>query len=213
MIQEEEANELMEKLVHLRNLSKKDKNKVQDFKTHEKLCIDKFKYIVTMRTSRYSKFTNYEDLNQDGFEALVRAMSTYELGKGSFFWWAHKYVDTKIARSANLHTTIRYPLKIAKENAPHKEPIMPILVETRKSFDPEQSAEQNNVSEIISEKLKQLPENQQEILTLTYGLNNVIPQPLKKIPEMLGISESEYSSNLRNGLKNLKKKLRNQPIG
>src|SRR5688572_1576285 len=133
MLTEQEAQDLMIKLIDLRGQiqTSEEKSLKKDLQRHEKICIEKFKYLVTMKTGRYKAFSNYDDLNQEGFEALIKAMNNYNPKKGSFFWWAHKYIDTRISRSANLHTTIRYPLKVAKNTTPHKEAVMPLLIEER----------------------------------------------------------------------------------
>src|SRR5579864_8903493 len=112
MLTEQEAHDLMIKLIDLRNqFAETGDSKVEAaLKRHEKECIEKFRYLVTMKTGRYKSFSNYEDLNQEGLEALTKAMKNYNPKLGIFFWWAHKYIDTRIARSANLHTTFRFPL-------------------------------------------------------------------------------------------------------
>src|SRR5437899_1182013 len=123
MITIEESQKLINEFIKLREIARKTKN-AEDillFTKHEALCIEKFSYLVFMRTNRYKNFSNYEDLNNDGLEALIRSMINYNPSKGNFFWWSHKYIDTEIARSANLHTTIRYPLKYAKKNASRRE--------------------------------------------------------------------------------------------
>jgi DNA-directed RNA polymerase specialized sigma subunit len=133
MLTIDEAQTLMEKLIDLRTRAKesKDPQDVRNFKKQETLCVEKFGYLVTMKTSRYKSFANYQDLNQEGYEALLKGMKNYNPKKGNAFWWFHKYIDTRISRSANLHTTIRYPLKVAKALPPHKESTMPIMVEEK----------------------------------------------------------------------------------
>ncbi len=103
MLTEIEAQDLMIKLIDLRKRAKEagDPKIISELKKHEKICMEKFRYLVTMKTGRYKAFNNYDDLNQEGFEALVKAMNNYNPKKGSFFWWAHKYIDTRISRSAN----------------------------------------------------------------------------------------------------------------
>src|SRR5690349_7033304 len=115
MITEEEAKDLIVDYHRLLDLSKQDKKHLNDLKKHEDICINKFDYLIRMKTSKYKKFNNYEDLYQEGRLALFRAMSNYDSSKGSFFWWAHHYVGTKVKRSANLHTAVRYPLKQANK--------------------------------------------------------------------------------------------------
>lgn len=187
MLTEQEAQDLMIKLIELRERSKNKEESVEiQLKKHENICIEKFKYLVTMKTGRYKVFSNYDDLNQEGFEALIKAMNNYNPKKGSFFWWAHKYIDTRISRSANLHTTIRYPLKVAKNSTPHKETVMPTLIEER--YCPDKELEDVQTNNIIQESIALLTEDQKEIINLAYGLDGDKPMSINKICKKLNIS-------------------------
>jgi len=187
MLTEQEAQDLMIKLIELRERSKnKDESVEIQLKKHENICIEKFKYLVTMKTGRYKVFSNYDDLNQEGFEALIKAMNNYNPKKGSFFWWAHKYIDTRISRSANLHTTIRYPLKVAKNSTPHKEAVMPTLIEER--YCPDKELENVQTNNIIQESIALLTQDQKEIINLAYGLDGDKPMSINKICKKLNIS-------------------------
>lgn len=187
MLTEQEAQELMITLIDLRERNKKDDESViTQLKKHEQICIEKFKYLVTMKTGRYKAFSNYDDLNQEGFEALIKAMNNYNPKKGSFFWWAHKYIDTRISRSANLHTTIRYPLKVAKNNTPHKETIMPTLIEER--YCPDKELEDVQTNYAIQASIALLTKEQKEIIELAYGLDGDKPMSINKICKKLNVS-------------------------
>lgn len=204
MLTEQEAQNLIIKLIELRTQVKESGNPkiASELKKHEKLCIEKFKYLVTMKTGRYKTFSNFEDLNQEGFEALIKAMSNYDPKKGSFFWWAHKYIDTRISRSANLHTTIRYPLKVAKQNIPHKESIMPVLVEER--YCPDKQLEIHQVNFAIENAMDCLSKQQQEIINLAYGLDSDKPMPINKICKKLNISRVSCVKTINNALSLMK---------
>jgi RNA polymerase sigma factor (sigma-70 family) len=187
MISMKEAQDLMAKFISLRGKIKS--NKIQDiqaFKNHERLCIEKFQYLVSMRTEKYRGFHNYDDLNQEGCEALVKAMKNYNIKRGNFFWWAHKYISTRISRSANLHTTIRYPLKYAKMNTPHRETILPLLIEYR--FCPDKNLENTETSNIILSAMKHLNRNQKKVVKLIFGLAGDKPYSVNKICKTMNIS-------------------------
>lgn len=186
MLTEQEAQDLMTTLIDLRAKVKEGSVSTAEVKAHEKICIEKFKYLVTMKTGRYKAFSNYEDLNQEGYEALVKAMNNYNPKKGSFFWWAHRYIDTRISRSANLHTTIRYPLKVAKNNAPHKESVMPLLIE--ENYCPDKELEFHQSSYAIQNALALLSNEQREIINLAYGFDGDKPMSINKICKKLNIS-------------------------
>ena len=188
MIQLEEAQSLINKYVELRDLYEETKSPkiLKQLKKQQGLCVNKFMYLVTMRTGRYKQFSNYDDLNQEGLEALVKSMKNYKPDRGIFFWWAHKYIDTRISRCANLHTTIRYPLKVAKETTPHKEAIMPILVEKKNC--PDKTLEESQVIGAIQNVLSLLNDDQKEIVCLAYGINEDKPISINKICKKKGIS-------------------------
>jgi RNA polymerase sigma factor (sigma-70 family) len=139
-----------------------------------------------MKTGRYKIFSNYEDLNQEGFEALLKSMNNYDPKKGSFFWWAHKYIDTRISRSANLHTTIRYPLKVAKESTPHKESVMPILIE--ENYCPDKQLENVQSFTAIQSAFDKLTDDQKHIINLAFGFESDKPMSINKICKKLNIS-------------------------
>jgi len=198
MLTEQEAQDLMIKLIDLRSKSKTDPQIEVELKKHEKICIQNFKYLVTMKTGRYKAFSNYDDLNQEGFEALIKAMNNYNPKKGSFFWWAHKYIDTRISRSANLHTTIRYPLKVAKNNTPHKEAIMPTLIEER--YCPDKELEESQLNNAIQNAFSVLTGEQKEIINLAYGFDGDKPISINKICKKLSISRLSCIKTINNAL-------------
>lgn len=188
MLNMEEAQQLMETFIELRSVAEETKNEedILKFKQHERLCIEKFTYLVTMKTGKYKSFSNYEDLNQEGMEALVKAMKNYNPKKGNFFWWGHKYVDTRISRSANLHTTIRYPLKVAKATAPHKESILPLLIEEQ--YCPDKELESSQTMHAVETAMNTLSAEQKNIINLAFGFDGEKPLSINKICKKLNIS-------------------------
>lgn len=206
MLTEQEAQDLIINLIKMRNEIKSsdhpDPELVKRFKKHQNLCVEKYKYMVTMRTSRYKAFSNYDDLNQEGYEALTKAMANYDPKKGSVFWWIHKYVDTRISRSANLHTTIRYPLKFAKGNTPHKESVMPTLIEEHNC--PEKQLETSELNSQIEGAMSKLNPNQKQIISLAYGLDGDKPLSINRICKQLNLSRSLVIKTLNGSLDLLK---------
>jgi RNA polymerase sigma factor (sigma-70 family) len=188
MLNIDEAQQLMETFIELREKAQESKSSsdIFIFKKHEKLCIEKFSYLVAMKTGKYKIFSNYEDLNQEGYEALVKAMKNYNPKKGIWFWWAHKYIQTRISRSANLHTTIRYPLKVAKGQTPHKESVMPLLVEER--YCPDKELENSQTVQVIQGAIGVLTPQQKEIINLAYGFDGDKPMSINKICKKLSMS-------------------------
>lgn len=204
MLTEQEAQNLMVELNFLKKKAKetKDLQDMKNFKQHESKCIEKFSYLVTMKTGRYKSFNNYDDLNQEGFEALIKAMSNYDPKKGSLFWWCHKYIDTRISRSANLHTTIRYPLKVAKNNTPHKESVIPTLIEER--YCPDKELENSQLNFAIQDAICALTNEQKQIINLAYGFDGDKPMSINKICKKLNMSRLNCIKIINNALSIMK---------
>lgn len=204
MISEQEARDLVLKLKELKKEnSPESRSKLRE---HENLCVAKLKYLVSMKLGKYKTFNNYEDLFQEGYEALLKAINTYDPSKGSIFWWCHKYIDTRISRSANLHTTIRYPLKIAKQQAPHKEAIMPNLIE--KNGCPENKLHNLEVTNLINKNLLSLSERQRTILSMAFGLDDDPPCSTNKIAKKTNLSRSTVLREMRLAFAHLRENIK-----
>lgn len=203
MLQEEQSIELMDKFKELKEIAEKTKSPkdIRKFKEHKALCYKKFLYIIKSKTNKYKKFNNYEDLNQEGSEALLKAMDTFDKQKSpSFFFWAHRYIDTKISRKANQHSAVKYPLKVAKENMPHKENTMPILISLNR---PDREYEMAEVEQLISFGMEKLNSTQKKILELMFGFYEP-KKTVKEICETMNITRNECTKIIRNSFKILR---------
>lgn len=203
MITETEANNLLNTLFDLRKKAKENPEDLKALKKHEQKCIQDFKYLVLMKTSRYKSFNNYEDLIQDGLEALLRAIETFDSTKGSFFSWAHHYIGTKISRRANLHTTIRFPLKFSKNNAPHKEMQLPTLIEDKRCPDKELEAKEQN--KILNLAFNNLSDLQKDIIISAYGFDEEKPLSVDKLSKKFNLSKQSVLNTIKTSLETMRK--------
>jgi RNA polymerase sigma factor (sigma-70 family) len=114
-----EVDNIARKYLELKNAAKNGTRKEQiEYRRFQTYCVNKMMPIILNKTSKYMKFSNYSDLKQDGCEALIMAFESYDPNSGSFFWWADKYVKTKVSRAANKHSTISVPLRKAGAQPP-----------------------------------------------------------------------------------------------
>jgi RNA polymerase sigma factor (sigma-70 family) len=207
MISEQEAKDLVDKYKNLKKAVKTNPALKVELRMHENLCVQKLKYLVTMKLGKYKTFSNYEDLQQEGFEALLKAIKTYNPNiAGNIFWWFHKYIDTRISRTANLHTTIRYPLRIAKQQAPHKEAIMPNLIE--KKFCPDIQLQDAQTKKMIEDNLSSLPERQRDIIRMAFGLDDKSPCSTNKISKKTNMSRSTVIREMKLALNSLRENIK-----
>lgn len=203
----EEAQVLMKQLISYREIASAS-NKSEDIKLlkkHESLCVQKFSYLITMRASRYRNFPNYEDLKQEGMEALLKAMSSYNPEKAPFYFWAHKYIGTRISRCANQHTPIRYPLKYAKLIVPRRELKFPLLID---KTNPEKDLEKNEIDNAVGNAIKLLNEQQKNIVLLTFGFNGSPPLTLERVSKKMRITTPECEEILCCAIDILKKNIK-----
>jgi RNA polymerase sporulation-specific sigma factor len=208
MIQESEANQLINKYIELRSLVNdypEDKKIKKDYNSHLAICLDKFKYLISMRTTKYVGFQNFEDLNQEGYEALLKAMKSYDPKKGSFFWWGHKYIETRIWRAANSHTTIKYPLGYAKSNNPYKISFIPQMIDPSKNQ--ESFIEDEEFLIKIFEQINKLKLKESQIIKMAFGIDRPKPLPINAIAKKMLISSEDCKTIIDESIKKIKKSL------
>lgn len=207
----EEIDKIINELVILRKRCKISKNPKlkKDFSKIQDICIEKLDYLIKARTRRYKGFSNYDDLCQDARLALYLALHSYEPEKGNFFWWANKYIKTKISREANRHSTIKIPLKHTKLIQPYKVSQLPIIIDN--GFNAFESLSQNESDTIIRNAVKKLPKNQREVIELHYEMSSdkQNPNSIVKICDKLNITRMNCLKLLNEAKKTLKINLNN----
>ncbi len=207
---QEEIDDLAKEYLRLRDKAGKSKSnrvkaKFANFQNH---IVRKLEPLITMRTNKYRKFSNHTDLTQDGFEALILALKTFNPDKGSFAGWAHRYIATRVSRAANAHSTIRYPLKKAKELQPYKISTMPVMLDQR---DPEKYVEGYEKKDIVMAAINSLPDNQKRVMLLKHEMaGSRSPTSVSGISQELSISRptcvkliEEAEESLRHRLQTL----------
>ena len=197
---DEVAIRYIEATERLENTS--SKNEISEIREFQNDCIIKLKHLVTMRSNKYKRFSNHPDLEQDGFEALLLALRTFDPKKGIFGWWADKYISTRISRSANAHSTIRFPLKVAREMRPFKTNVIPTIIDKDPSaLDNVESAE---MREIISNAIKNLPQKNQQVINMTFGFNGTRSHTISLVLKNLSISRSQYIKLMQESKESIK---------
>jgi RNA polymerase sigma factor (sigma-70 family) len=201
----EEMDALTRKYLKLKKAAEKSDSARAEFKSYQNYCVEKLKYLVHIRAAKYRKFSNHPDLEQDGFEALILAFNTFNPDKGSFSWWANKYISTRISRAANAHSTIRFPIKKAKELRPYKTNEIPVIID--KGADPLQSAEFAEQKESVMMAIGSLPEKHQSVVNMTYGFNGAVERPVREVMDVLELTRPQYTKILRDAKDKIKQQI------
>lgn len=213
MITELMARDMMERLAKLRRKADKTKSLTDKAAYHEyeSECLETLRYFVEMKAGKYRKFANHPDLTQEGMEALLKAIRTFKLkdskgkDKGSFFFWAGLFVNTKLSRSANNHTVIRYPMHVAKLNKPHKENNIPVILDTQNC--PETLCEESEVGGAIRSAFNLLTKEQKDVVNLVYGFEGDRPLSITKVCQTKKISRAFCLKTLNGALEILRDKI------
>lgn len=205
MLDKLEAEKIINKYVELRDEYKKTNIKTKDLIDQKNICISKFEYIIRSRISKYKSFSNYEDLKQEGMIGLLYDLENFDTSKKApFFYWEHKYIDTRVSRAANSHSTIKYPLKIAKENIPHKEAIIPTIIDEKTNPELNTLFMEANIK--ISKALQEcLSENERKVISMYYGIETKKIN-INKISIETGLDKDTCKKYFRTGLAKLKAK-------
>lgn len=83
--------------------------------------VSRFAYIVDNHTCKYKKYSNYDDLYQEGMLGLSIALNKFNPERSkNFFKIANWYIKTKVKRSACKFGVITVPLKVKKCDIPKR---------------------------------------------------------------------------------------------
>lgn len=203
----EEIARTIDKFVQLRDKCKTSKNKKVhlEYNKYLDLCIDKLDYLIDIKTKKYRNFSNYEDLRQDGRVALMLALKSYDPKKGDIYWWANQYIKTRVCREANRHSTMKIPIKKAKEMSPYKVSQMPVMIcGDQSALDVTETIE---LRDLVREAVEKLPPEQRRAIQLHFELDGFKSHSIDRICDEMDISRVDCVRLLSEAKINLKEKL------
>lgn len=132
-----EYEELAIKLINLRDKSLINPALTNDYKKLLQSCLITFKPLIEINLGKYLKYSNIEDIRQEGLIGLNKSIVTYQLNKSSFTWWANSYIKNAIIRQASKHTVIYIPPTKAKKYQQFQQELTEFIA------DPNSSPEEN----------------------------------------------------------------------
>jgi len=200
----EEIDTISRRYLELRNKSDTAEG-MREFKSFQNYCIKEFTYLIKSRVMKYRKFSNYQDLEQEGFKALILSFDSFNPDKGSFTWWADRYISTHISRAANAHSTIRFPIKKAKKVKPYKVSKIPVMIDDNQ--DPFFHAQKNELNHNISKAVSNLNGVHKDIINMTYGFNGVRERSVNDLLKDLNITRPQYLKFLKEAKDKIKQQL------
>lgn len=178
----------------------------QKWKKIQEECLQKLSILIKNRVSRYKQFSNYSDLEQEGFEGLLMSLETYDPEKGYFVSWADHYIKTKIFRAANSHSTIKVPMDEIKNIKPLKAAEFPVMIDHRNGYSDFATKE---VANILTEAIKELPEVNQKVILMFYGINGIRSYTITDLSKMLDLDKNQLLRIISESKKKIKAILSN----
>ncbi len=152
---------------------------------HDKI-IKGLSFLVYSNAKSYRKFSNYEDLVQEGFIGLIRAVRRFDHNLfPNFFVYSERWIKHSIKRSASKFDVVYCP---NKNRVVYAEPA-DIDKEEEVSETPEDVLFIKETEQKIEEVLNDFPDRDREIVKRIFGLGEFgSPQTLREIGPSYGLT-------------------------
>jgi len=186
---------LLSELISLRE--KKDLSKLDNLRYNQCFAkaLNKFSYIVTIHTNKYKRYSNYDDLRQEGLIGLCIALNKFDPQRShNFFRLVNWYVKTRCARSANKYDVINVPMNIAKESAMNRVAELPVIVDPKISQ--VQEMEKDQIISNINLALEYLNDIQKFVVCSYYGINHNGAESISSIAKQINTSRANVEKIL-----------------
>ena len=162
--------------------------------------INKLSFLVYSQAKQYRNFPNYDDLVQEGFIGLLKAVRRFKWERfPNFFVFSEQWIRNYIKRAASRFDVVYNP---NKSRVMYEEP-------EENEIDPEETpdeilfAQERLVS--INKILSEFPERDREIVQRIFGLDGTNPQTLREIGPQFNLTYERIRQIKNNVLKKLKK--------
>jgi DNA-directed RNA polymerase specialized sigma subunit len=201
-----EIDELVEKYIFLKQKAKTNIKEKNEFLVFEKEFVFHMNHIIDLYTYKYKRFSNYEDIRQESFESLMLAVDSFKKSKGKFVGWVKMYSKTKASRQANKHSTIKIPMKNAKDTPPIKVamedlPVEDLMRSSSAKDSPEQTAIKNDLWSKVHKSFHKLSEKELKIIQYHFSVDNGEYANIAELCSSLSLSTLDYKRYLKNAAK------------
>lgn len=176
-----------------------DSQKNRKVKKIQDDIIVKLSFLVHGQTRIYRSFPNYEDLVQEGFLGLLKAVRKFDCNAyANFFAYAEQWIRHSVKRAASRFDVVYNP---NKTRVVYSEPD-----ENEIDFDadPEEiwfdKEKKNGIEKILNE----FPERDREIVNRIFGLGGHDPQTLREIGPQFNLTYERVRQIKNNVMDKLK---------
>lgn len=163
--------------------------------------VDKMKFLVYSNARPYRKFSNYEDVVQEGFVGLIRSVHKFKWSLfPNFFVYSNQWVRHYTKRAASRFDVMFNP---NKSRVVYSEP------DENKSIPAEDTPDgiffRQERANGVNEILNHFPDRDKEIVRMIFGLGGYKPQTLRKIGSRFNLTHERVRQIKNNVLNKLRK--------
>ena len=200
---------LLNKMIELRNIKETTKSKKDKiiYDNYLKIVFEKFSYIVDIHCKKYKRYTNFEDLQQEGSLGLHIALNNFSpVRSKNFFKLAHWYISTRIRRAANKHDVMHMPAKKTGIYT-HLNRINEIPDAIDERQDPHERLESSIISKDVKAAISKLPSLEKKIVSLYFGINEKKNNSIYTICNQIKLPRLKVVEALKSACEKLSEKL------
>ena len=147
--------------------------------------VEKLAFLVYSNTKLYRKFPNYEDLVQEGFIGLLKAVRKFDRNLfPNFFVYSERWIRHSVKRAASRFDVVYNPNRNRVVYAEPSEVGREEMVEET----PEDIFFTKETNSKIEEVLDDFPGRDREIVERIFGLGDRQHQTLREIGPMFGLT-------------------------
>jgi len=162
--------------------------------------INRLSFLVYNQARQYRNFPNYDDLVQEGFIGLIKAVRSFKWERfPNFFVFSDQWIRHYVKRAASRFDVVYNPDKTRVVYAEPDED------EADPNENPDEILWNTERKESIMEVLNGLPERDRIIVCKIFGLGGHEQQTLREIGPLFGISHERIRQIKENVLVKLKK--------
>jgi len=183
-----------------RGISKADRCiKIEDINTR---ILQGFKGIVYNNAKKYKRFSNHEDLVQEGFVGLIKAIRKFDPSVfPNFFLYSKKWVSHSIKRAASKFDVVYNPNKMRVVYALPSENDK----EMQENYTPEDVFFTKETGYKIDVALNNFSCRDKDIMKRLYGLGDYYPHTLREIGPIYNLTHERVRQIRNKTINRLKK--------
>jgi len=164
--------------------------------------VTELSFLVYSNAQPYRKFPNYEDLVQEGFIGLLKAVRRFEHARfPNFFVFSEQWIRHSVKRAASRFDIVYNP---NKNRVVYADPT-DVGKEVETEDTPEESFFDKERNARVEEVLNDLPERDREIVKRIFGIGSYKPQTLREIGPLFNLTHERVRQIKNKVISKLKK--------